>query len=161
MFSGRPLHCPPPSKLADSALATAASLVEPQSLSFAPNGDLFVVESDSQRINRIRRISTDGRMTTYAGADSRCSCQAGAAACPCFEPDRHLAANAVFSSIASVACSPDGVLYVADAGNYRLRAVGSNIPPEKSDGVFEVPDPDAQVCMWEMLLFTDCFRGGS
>ena len=55
---GRPLHCPPPNKMADSALATAASLVEPQSLSFAPNGDLFVVESDSQRINRYDAPST-------------------------------------------------------------------------------------------------------
>ena len=148
IVAGRPLHCPPPSEPADSALATAASLVEPQSLSFAPNGDLFVVESDSQRINRIRRISTDGRMTTYAGSDSGCNCL-DAATCPCFEPDRHLAANTKFSSIASVACSPDGVLYVADTGNYRIRAVGSNIPPEKSDGVFEVPDPDAQ----ELYIF--------
>ena len=94
-------------------------------------------------ISRIRRISTDGRIATYAGSDSKCNCLD--VGCPCFEPDRHLAANTPFSSIASVACSPDGVLYVADTGNYRIRAVGSNIPPEKSDGVFEVPDPDAQV----------------
>ena len=35
-----------------SDLATDASLIEPQSLAFAPNGDLYIAESDSQRINR-------------------------------------------------------------------------------------------------------------
>ena len=131
VVAGRPLH----------------SLVEPQSLAFAPNGDLFVAESDSQRINRVRRISTDGRLSTYAGADSKCNCLD--AACRCFDPSRHLAATAKFSSVASLACTPDGVLYIADQGNYRVRSVSSSIPPEKSDGVFEVPDPDAQ----ELYIF--------
>jgi hypothetical protein len=50
-----------------------------------------------------------------------------------------------FSSISSIAVTPDGILYIADVGNNRLRSVSSSIPPEKSDGVFEVPDTDAQV----------------
>ncbi len=61
---GRPPHCPPDKD-------GGVSLVEPQSLSFAPNGDLFVAESDSQRINRIRRVSTDGRVELYAGGESK------------------------------------------------------------------------------------------
>ena len=49
IVAGRPLHCPPVRQgLDDVALATSATLVEPQSLTFAPNGDLFVAESDSQ-----------------------------------------------------------------------------------------------------------------
>ncbi len=111
VVAGRPLHCPPSSS-ADPDAAVAASLVEPQSLAFAPNGDLFVAESDSQRINRVRRISTDGRLSTYAGADSKCNCLD--AACECFDAHHHLAANAKFSAIASLACTPDGVLYIAD-----------------------------------------------
>jgi NHL repeat len=58
---------------------------------------------------------------------------------------QYLAANVKFSSISSIAVTPDGILYIADVGNNRLRSVSSSIPPEKSDGVFEVPDTDAQV----------------
>ena len=50
VVAGRPLHCPPPRRTSD--LATDATLIEPQSLAFAPNGDLYIAESDSQRINR-------------------------------------------------------------------------------------------------------------
>ncbi len=139
IVAGRPHNCPP-SPGDDEA--TSASLVSPQSLAFAPNGDLFVAESDSQRINRVRRVSTNGRVDTYAGIDSRCNCLD--AVCKCFDPDRHLAVSAQFSSVSSLAVTPDGVLYLADPSDYRLLAVSSSIPPEKSSGGFEVPDPDAQ-----------------
>ena len=95
-----------------------------------------------QRINRIRKISTDGKISTFAGKDSKCNCLD--AACKCFEQDQFLAANVKFSAVSSISCAPDGVLYIADQGNYRIRAVSSSIPPEKSDGVFEVPDPETQ-----------------
>ena len=147
VVAGRPLHCPPAAGAADSGMAAHATLVEPQSLSFAPNGDLFVAESDSQRINRIRKISTDGKISTYAGADSKCNCLD--VTCKCFSDQDFLAANVKFSAIAAIACAPDGVLYIADQGNYRLRAVSSSIPPEQSDGVFEVPDSETQ----ELYIF--------
>jgi len=77
---------------------------------------------------------------------------------------KYLAANVKFSAISAISVTPDGVLYIADQvnqfvrkihilpenrnvsyqGNYRLRAVSSSIPSEKSDGVFEVPDTDSQ-----------------
>ena len=44
-----------------SDLATDASLIEPQSLAFAPNGDLYIAESDSQRINRYALTNPQGR----------------------------------------------------------------------------------------------------
>ena len=50
IVAGRPLHCPGPKRPSD--LATDATLIEPQSLAFAPNGDLYIAESDSQKTNR-------------------------------------------------------------------------------------------------------------
>ncbi|XP_059078932.1 teneurin-m-like isoform X2 [Tigriopus californicus] len=148
IVAGRPLHCPPPPKSKDvDDLATSATLVEPQSISFSPNGDLFIAESDSQRINRIRRVSTDGKISTFAGKDSKCNCLD--ISCLCFESDQFLAAKVKFSAISAITCAPDGVVYIADQGNYRLRAISSSLPPEHSDGVFEVPDTDAQ----EMYIF--------
>ena len=59
VVAGRPLHCPPPPKgggqgqpEGEPMWATSTSLASPQSIAFAPNGDLYVAESDSQRINR-------------------------------------------------------------------------------------------------------------
>lgn len=54
VVAGRPLHCP--ARGHDTELATRATLVMPQSIAFAPSGDLYVAESDSQRINRVRVI---------------------------------------------------------------------------------------------------------
>ena len=62
---------------------------------------------------------------------------------------QYLAANVKFSSISSISVTPDGILFIADVGNNRLRSVSSSIPPEKSDGVFEVPDTDVQ----ELYIF--------
>jgi len=153
VVAGRPLHCPPPTNNAaandDSSvivMATMASLSSPQSISFAPNGDLFVAESDSQRINRVRKVSTDGRLVPVAGKDSPCNCLD--ASCGCFEPNNYLASKVIFSAISAIAVTPDSTLYIADQGNARVRAVSSSLPSSEgahgSDtGVYEVPDPDA------------------
>ena len=52
IVAGRPLHCRPSIPKRPSDLAIDATLIEPQSLAFAPNGDLYIAESDSQKINR-------------------------------------------------------------------------------------------------------------
>ncbi|KAK9876572.1 hypothetical protein WA026_013952 [Henosepilachna vigintioctopunctata] len=61
VIAGRPLHCGSPSTGYDMELATHATLVMPQSIAFSSSGNLYVAESDSQRINRIRVIGTDGK----------------------------------------------------------------------------------------------------
>lgn len=60
VVAGRPLHCPTPLGGYHSELATHATLVMPQSIAFGPSGDLYVAESDSQRINRVRIIGESG-----------------------------------------------------------------------------------------------------
>jgi hypothetical protein len=139
VVAGRPLHCPPPRRASD--LATDSGLVEPQSLAFAPNGDLYIAESDSQRTNRVRKVTTDGRIKLVAGREAACNCLD--AACPCYDPDHFLASNVHFSAISAITVTPDSVLTIADQGNYRLRSLASGLPPEEADGVFEVPDAEA------------------
>ncbi|KAJ8911461.1 hypothetical protein NQ315_013565 [Exocentrus adspersus] len=91
IIAGRPLHCPSPLTGYDIELATHATLVMPQSISFSASGDLYVAESDSQRINRVRIIGTDGKISPYAGAESKCNCLERG--CDCFEADHFLASN--------------------------------------------------------------------
>ena len=68
-------------------------------------------------------VATNGKISIVAGRDSPCNCLD--AACSCFEIDQYLATNAQFNSISSIAVTPDSVLYIADQGNVRIRAVSS------------------------------------
>ncbi|XP_073841878.1 teneurin transmembrane protein Ten-m isoform X2 [Musca autumnalis] len=142
VISGRPLHCATSSFLYDSDLATHATLVMPQSIAFGPLGELYVAESDSQRINRVRVIGTNGRIAPFAGVESKCNCLERG--CDCFEADHYLATSAKFNTIAALAVTPDGHVHIADQANYRIRAVMSSIPEASSSREYEIYAPDMQ-----------------
>jgi hypothetical protein len=125
VVAGRPLHCPSPVGGYDTELATHATLVMPQSIAFGPSGDLYVAESDSQRINRVRVIGTDSKISHYAGAESKCNCLDRG--CDCFEEDHFLASTSKFNTISSVTVTPDGILHIADQANYRYIIVDRNV----------------------------------
>ncbi|XP_045128078.1 teneurin-m-like isoform X4 [Portunus trituberculatus] len=142
VVAGRPLHCPPLSHDAPSDLAAHTTLRSPQSLAFAPNGDLYIAESDNERINRIRIIETDERIHDFAGADSKCNCQDEN--CQCFDESHVLAATAVFSTISALCVTPDGTVHVLDQGNLRIRSVTSSIPEPNAQRLYEVFSPETQ-----------------
>ncbi|TMW52843.1 hypothetical protein DOY81_002074 [Sarcophaga bullata] len=142
VISGRPLHCATSSSVYDSDLATHASLVMPQSIAFGPLGELYVAESDSQRINRVRVIGTNGRIAAFAGAESKCNCLERG--CDCFEADHYLATSAKFNTIAALAVTPDGHVHIADQANYRIRSVMSSIPEASMSREYEIYAPDMQ-----------------
>ncbi|XP_024082461.1 teneurin-m isoform X3 [Cimex lectularius] len=140
VVAGRPLHCQ--ARGLDSELATQATLVMPQSIAFSPSGDLYIAESDSQRINRVRVVGTDGKISHYAGAESKCNCLDRG--CDCFEQDHFLASTSKFNTISSVVVSPDGILHIADQANYRIRSVIASIPEANPSREYEVYSPETQ-----------------
>lgn len=142
VVAGRPLHCASPSSGFDMELATHATLVMPQSIAFGPAGDLYVAESDSQRINRVRVIGTDGKIMPYAGAESKCNCLERG--CDCFEADHYLASYSKFNTISAVAVSPDGIVHIGDQANYRIRSVMASIPDASTSREYEIFSPDTQ-----------------
>ncbi|CAG9563228.1 unnamed protein product [Danaus chrysippus] len=142
VIAGRPLHCPSPLSGYDMELATYATLVMPQSIAFGAAGDLYVAESDSQRINRVRLITTDGKISLYAGAESKCNCLERG--CDCFEADHFLASNSKFNTISAVTVSPDGIVHIADQANYRIRSVMASIPDASGAREYEIYSPDTQ-----------------
>jgi teneurin len=142
VVAGRPLHCAATVTTFDSDLAAHATLVMPQSISFAPNGDLYVAESDSQRINRIRVIGTDGKISTYAGAESKCNCLERG--CDCYEADHYLATSAKFNTISALVVTPDGHVHIADQANYRIRSVISSLPEAGTSKEYEIYTPNVQ-----------------
>ncbi|XP_076182266.1 teneurin transmembrane protein Ten-m isoform X3 [Ptiloglossa arizonensis] len=142
VVAGRPLRCPWPSTSFDTELATHATLVMPQSIAFGPSGNLYIAESDSQRINRLRVIGTDGKISPYAGAESKCNCLERG--CDCFEADHYLASTSKFNTISAVAVSPDGVVHIGDQANYRIRSVTASIPDASGAREYEIYSPDTQ-----------------
>ncbi|KOC67559.1 Teneurin-3 [Habropoda laboriosa] len=142
VIAGRPLHCASPSSSFDTELATHATLVMPQSIAFGPSGNLYIAESDSQRINRVRVIGTDGKISPYAGAESKCNCLERG--CDCFEADHYLASTSKFNTIFAVAVSPDGIVHIGDQANYRIRSVMASIPDASGAREYEIYAPDTQ-----------------
>ncbi|XP_059169179.1 teneurin-m-like isoform X2 [Physella acuta] len=155
--AGRPIYCPPRHSsflplgvLTDdeqaSNVADHVTLVSPKSITFGPHGDLYIVESDTHHINRVRVVSTDGRIHHFAGAKSKCDCRQEK--CACFNPRETLAAQALFSDPTSVTVTPDGVLHLADMGNLRVFSVVSELPI-LHNSIYEVLAPETQ----ELYIF--------
>lgn len=91
----------------DGGKATDAGLLQPDGIAVGPDSSLYVVNANT----RVRRIGTDGIITTVAGT--------GAAA---FAGDGGPATKAAIRAL-GVAVGADGSLFIADTGNHRVRKV--------------------------------------
>jgi YD repeat-containing protein len=125
-----------------SSIADHVTLVSPESITFGPHGDLYIVESDTHHINRVRVVSTDGHIHHFAGAKSKCDCRQ-TDRCKCYDPRELLAAQALFSDPTSITVTPDGVLHLADMGNLRVFSIVSQLPTLQSRE-YEVISPETQ-----------------
>ncbi|XP_065289524.1 teneurin-m isoform X4 [Dermacentor albipictus] len=142
IVAGRPLHCPSTAGRERSDFATDVFLEAPQSLAFGPNGDLYIAESDSQLVNRVRVLGSDGRISRFAGAELKCSCLE--LNCKCFDEDHFLASTSKLSTISSITVTPDGILHVCDQGNLRVRSVTASLPKPNDQHLYEIYSPETQ-----------------
>jgi RHS repeat-associated protein len=94
----------------DGGPASDARLSYPAELAVAADGTVYVADSGN---NRIRRIGPDGTITTFAGT--------GVAG---FSGDGGSAAAASLNAPAGIWIGHDGVVYVADRNNHRIRKIG-------------------------------------
>jgi len=96
---------------------TEAGFDRPTGIAITHDGFLFVTDQGG---SRIRRITPEGEVTTYAGLRSGFADQTGN--------------QAQFSSPAGIAVDRTGALYVADSQNYLVRKVSpvANQPTENS-----------------------------
>ncbi len=93
----------------DGGPATAARLSYPEGIDVGPDGSLYIADTSN---NRVRRVGPDGIITTVAGT--------GVAG---FSGDGGPATAAQLGVPYDVAVAPDGSIYIADKGNYRIRRV--------------------------------------
>jgi len=142
IVAGRSPLCPPNNASTDQQSGTAAvdSVLEHvENMAFSPDGDLFLVESDGEGINRLRYVDSAGRIHHYAG--TQCPCP------PTSLSECHCSTAAGSSSIgvpSAVALTPDGVVHVADTGQACiLSAVGAE-PIVDRYGEMKVVDASAR-----------------
>jgi uncharacterized protein (TIGR03437 family) len=100
----------------DGGLATSAQILPPIGLAVDAKGNLYIAESGAG-VPHVRRVdSSSGIITTYAGSGS----SAG------FSGDGGPAVNAQLNTLAGLVLDKAGNLYIADAGNYRVRKVDTS-----------------------------------
>jgi sugar lactone lactonase YvrE len=92
----------------DGGLAVNASLSAPSNVALDTVGNLYIADTS----NRIRKVNTNGAITTFAGN--------GMAA---FAGDNGLAVNASLNFPMGIAVDANGSLYIADTANSRIRKV--------------------------------------
>jgi sugar lactone lactonase YvrE len=96
----------------DGGPATAARLSNPQYVAIDTSGNLFIAETSG---NRVRRVSPAGTISTFAGGVVQG-----------FSGDGGPATSALLNGPSSLALDTTGNLYIADAGNSRVRKVAPN-----------------------------------
>lgn len=142
VVAGRPLQCASQLAKDKTEVPPEIYLESPQSITFAPNGDLYIAESDSQMINRVRIIGSDGRIAHFAGAESDCNCMDEG--CECFDEEHFLASNSKLNSISAITVTPDGNLHISDQGNLRIRSVTASLPVPNEAHEYEIYAPEVQ-----------------
>jgi len=98
----------------DGGMATNASLAYPNGVVVDATGNLFIADTGN---NVIRKVDTNGIITTVAGSNALGSNYSG---------DGGAATNATLSSPSQVALDGTGNLYIADIGNSVIRKVATN-----------------------------------
>jgi uncharacterized protein (TIGR03437 family) len=99
----------------DGGPATSAQILPPIGLAVDAKGNLYIAESGAG-VPHVRKVDTSGIITTFAGSGS----SAG------FSGDGGPAVNAQLNTLAGLAVDQAGNLYIADAGNYRVRKVDTS-----------------------------------
>ena len=108
----------------DGGSASAAQLNAPSAVAVDQAGNVFISDTSNQRI---RKIDSSAVITTIAGTGDRG-----------FAGDGSLATSAQLTNPAGIAVDGAGNVFIADAGNNRIRVVTSdgNINTFAGDGMY-------------------------
>ena len=113
---------------ADGGPATSAYMCQPTAVAVGGDGSVYIAEMCS---STIRRVTTDGNISTIAGYVGTGYVGAG------YGGDGGPATSAYLDYPYGVAVGPDGSVYIADTGNLRVRKVtpGGTISTVAGNGV--------------------------
>ncbi|MFI3155322.1 MAG: PKD domain-containing protein [Methylococcaceae bacterium] len=123
----------------DSGPAIQAKILYPKDIAIGPDNSLYILETSN---NRIRRVGTDGIITTVSGTG-----QSG------YSGDGGPATQAQLNYPQGIAVGPDNSLYIADCFNSRIRRVDTDgiISTIAGTGQYGFPSyggPATQAQLW-------------
>ena len=125
-FAGRTQGRCDPGFGGDGGPAKQAYIQVPSGLEMAPDGTVYFADSYS---HRVRKIAPDGTISTIAGsgAFNKPVCgSSGSYVFGSFSGDGGPATSATMDSPQDVTVGPDGLLYIADSGNGRVRRINAD-----------------------------------
>jgi sugar lactone lactonase YvrE len=96
----------------DGGAATNAAINYSASIAVDASGNLFIAD---QKHNRVRKVNSNGIITTFAGSGN-----------PSYSGDEGAATNATLNGPTGVALNTSGDLFIADRQNNRIRKVSTN-----------------------------------
>jgi uncharacterized protein (TIGR03437 family) len=96
----------------DGGAATSALLNNPSGLALDSAGNLYIADTTN---NLIRKVTSAGVISRYAGVGSAADFGDGG-----------LALNAALNNPSALAVDTGGNLFIADAGNFRIRKIATN-----------------------------------
>ena len=96
----------------DTGLATSAQLASPAGVGIDSSGIIYIGDTNN---NRLRKIATDGTITTFAGTGVTT-----------YGGDGGVATSAQFSTPQGVAVDSAGNVYMADSGHHRIRKIDTS-----------------------------------
>ena len=115
----------------DGGPATRASFYEPTGLGVTPDGTLYISDIGNFRV---RRVGADGVVSTVAlaGSDG-------------YSGDGGPAVQAQASYMWGIAVAKDGMIYVVDEGNHRIRHLAPKIPGFSGDSLLASSEDGAEL----------------
>ena len=116
----------------DGGPAINATMLAPWAIGVDPTGNLYMVEENIG--SRVRKVDTDGIITTIAGTGT-----------PGFSGDGGPAISAQLFEADAVAFDTAGNVYIADTGNHRIRKIDKNGVINTVPGTFKRGDLDVAV----------------
>ena len=111
----------------DGGPALSAGLDGPRDVTVGADGSIYIAAT-----NRVRRVGTDGVISTFAG---------NGAAAPF--ADGGPGPQSAIATANALATGPDGTIYVADAGHHRVRRIAPALPGISAADVL-VPSGDGR-----------------
>lgn len=88
-------------------------------------GVFYIIETDEKKINRLRQVIINGEICFLVGVVLDCDCK-NDVNCNCYSGDDVYVIDVILNFLLFLVVVLDGIIYIVDFGNIRIRVVSKN-----------------------------------